>query len=109
MLPWRAGREAPRGKDGGFSGRRGGGKPGRAVSHELFGRKPHAIRRLLEHNPYSAAQILNRLHEAGYDGGATIVKDYLQRVRPTRAPTFLTLYFAPAFVARCHFLAELAE
>ncbi len=29
------------------------------------------IRRLLEHHPYSAAQILNRLREAGYVGGAT--------------------------------------
>ena len=52
------------------------------------------IRRLLEHHPYSAAQILNRLREAGYDGGVTIVKDYVQRVRPVRAPAFLTLHFA---------------
>ena len=39
------------------------------------------IRRLLEHHPYSAAQLLNRLREAGYDGGVTIVKDYVQRVQ----------------------------
>ena len=30
------------------------------------------IRRLLEHHPYSAAQLLNRLRKAGYDGGVTI-------------------------------------
>ena len=53
------------------------------------------IRRLLEHHPYSAAQLLNRLREAGYVGGVTIVKDYVQRVRPVRAPAFLTLHFAP--------------
>ncbi len=58
------------------------------------------IRRLLEHHPFSASQILNRLREAGYDGGATIVKDYLQRVRPVRAPAFLTLHFAPGEAAQ---------
>ena len=58
------------------------------------------IRRLLEHHPFSASQILNRLREAGYDGGATIVKDYLQRVRPMRAPAFLTLHFAPGEAAQ---------
>ena len=58
------------------------------------------IRRLLEHHPYSAAQILNRLREAGYDGGATLVKDYLQRVRPVRARAFLTLHFAPGECAQ---------
>ena len=58
------------------------------------------IRRLLEHHPYSAAQLLNRLREAGYVGGATIVKDYLQRVRPVRAPAFLTLHFAPGECAQ---------
>ena len=44
------------------------------------------IRRLLEHHPFSASQILNRLREAGYDGGATIVKDYLQRVASGAGP-----------------------
>ena len=58
------------------------------------------IRRLLEHHPFSAAQLLNRLREGGYDGGATIVKDYLQRVRPVRAPAFLTLHFAPGEAAQ---------
>ena len=59
------------------------------------------IRRLLEHHPYSAAQLLNRLREAGYDGGMTIVKDYVQqRVRPVRAPAFLTLHFAPGECAQ---------
>ena len=61
------------------------------------------IRRLLEHHPYSAVQLLNRLREAGYDGGVTIVKDYVQRVRPVllvRAPAFLTLHFAPGECAQ---------
>ena len=58
------------------------------------------IRRLFEHHPFSASQILNHLREAGYDGGATIVKDYLQRVRPVRAPAFLTLHIASGEAAQ---------
>ena len=41
---------------------------------------------------YSAVQILQCLREAGYDGGLTIVKDYVRQVRPVRAPAFLTLH-----------------
>ena len=50
--------------------------------------------------PTAPHRILNRLREAGYVGGATIVKDYLQRVRPVRAPAFLTLHFAPGECAQ---------
>ena len=39
------------------------------------------IVRLLEHHRYSAVQIRQRLREAGYDGGLTIVKDYVRQVR----------------------------
>ena len=60
------------------------------------------IRRLLEHHPYSAAQLLNRLREAGYVGGVTIVKDYVQRVRPVRAPAFLTLFAVPPSTVLLH-------
>lgn len=41
------------------------------------------IARLLEADPkVSAAVIRQRLQERGFDGGATIVRDYLSRVRP---------------------------
>ena len=73
-----------------FRPRLSGARPSKLDPYKAY------IRRLLEHHPYSAAQILNRLREAGYVGGATIVKDYLQRVRPVRAPAFLTLHFAQA-------------
>ncbi|MGH8534003.1 MAG: Mu transposase domain-containing protein [Gammaproteobacteria bacterium] len=56
--------------------------------------------RLLETHPYSAAQIVQRLREAGFDGGYTIVKDYVSNVRPKRAPAFLTLAFAPGEAAQ---------
>ena len=58
------------------------------------------IVRLLEHHRYSAVQIRQRLREAGYDGGLTIVKDYVRQVRPVRAPAFLTLHFAPGECAQ---------
>ncbi|MGH8523226.1 MAG: IS21 family transposase [Gammaproteobacteria bacterium] len=61
--------------------------------------KPEIIR-LLETHPYSAVQILQRLREAGFDGGYTIVKDYVSTVRPKRAPAFLTLAFAPGEAAQ---------
>ena len=56
--------------------------------------KPDIVR-WLEAHPLSAAQIFQRLREAGYPGGYPIVKDYVHRVRPRRAPAFLTLAFAP--------------
>lgn len=51
--------------------------------------------RLLSQHPYSAAQLLHRLKEAGYTGGYSILKAFVQRVRPAPAPAFLTLHFAP--------------
>jgi transposase len=58
------------------------------------------IRQMLETHPYSAVQIFQRLHEAGYTGGLTIVKDYVATVRPRRSPAFLTLAFAPGECAQ---------
>ena len=58
------------------------------------------IRQWLEAHPYSAQQVFQRLREAGYDGGPTIVKDYVHLVRPRRAPAFLTLTFAPGECAQ---------
>ncbi len=51
------------------------------------------IVRWLDTHPYSAQQIYQRLSEAGYDGGITIVKDYVHRIRPRRQPAFLKLDF----------------
>ena len=61
--------------------------------------KPLIIR-WLEVHPYTATQVLLRLREAGFSGGISIVKDYVQRVRPRRAPAFLTLAFAPGECAQ---------
>jgi transposase len=51
--------------------------------------------RLLDSHPYSAQQVFQRLREAGFGGGYTIVKDYVRQVRPVRREAFLKLSFAP--------------
>jgi transposase len=51
--------------------------------------------RLLENHPYSTQQLFQRLREAGYGGGLTILKDYVAKVRPVRREAFLKLAFAP--------------
>lgn len=61
--------------------------------------KPQIIR-WIESYPFSSVQILQRLQTEGYQGGATIVKDYVQRIRPRRTKAFLTLSFAPGECAQ---------
>jgi transposase len=59
------------------------------------------IQRWLEQHPYTATQIFQRLRaEAAYPGGISILTDYVRRVRPVRAPAFLTLAFAPGECAQ---------
>ena len=52
------------------------------------------IVRWLETHPYSAQQIYQRLREEGFEGGLTILKDYVHKVRPARREAFLKLSFA---------------
>ena len=52
------------------------------------------IVRWLDAHPYSAQQIFQRLREAGFEGGITIVKDYVHRIRPRQQEAFLKLNFA---------------
>jgi transposase len=60
-----------------------------------------AIIRWLEHHPYSATQIHQRLcAEEGYTGGFSIVKQYVRSVRPARRPAYLSLAFAPGEAAQ---------
>jgi len=58
------------------------------------------IVRLLDKYPYSAAQVWQRLREQGFEGGYSIVKAYVRRLRPRQQPTFLKLAFAPAECAQ---------
>ena len=58
------------------------------------------IVRWLDTHPYSAQQILQRLRELGFTGGATIVKVYVARIRPRTPPAYLKLHFAPGECAQ---------
>ena len=55
---------------------------------------------MLTAHPYSAAQILQRIQEIGFDGGYSIVKDYVRTIRPKHSPAYLTLSFAPGECAQ---------
>lgn len=61
--------------------------------------KPTIIR-MLETHPYTAVQIFQRIKEDGYQGGMSILKEFVLKVRPKRAPAFLTLTFAPGECAQ---------
>jgi len=58
------------------------------------------VTRLLDTHPFSAQQVFQRLREAGYAGGYTIVKDYVRLIRPKHRPAFLKLVFAPGEAAQ---------
>jgi transposase len=58
------------------------------------------IVRMLETYPYSAAQIFQRIREDNFDGGYTIVKEYVRKVRPPKIKAFLKLSFAPGECAQ---------
>ena len=58
------------------------------------------IVRWLDTHPYSAQQIFQRLREAGYAGGPSIVRAYVQRIRPRPAQAFLKLDFAAGEAAQ---------
>lgn len=61
--------------------------------------KPQIVR-WLETHPYSGTQIFQRLREEGYQGGVSILRDYLSKVRPCRTKAFLTLTFEPGECAQ---------
>ncbi|MGA6927497.1 MAG: IS21 family transposase, partial [Desulfosarcina sp.] len=58
------------------------------------------IVRLLQAHPYTAIQLLQRLREQGFEGGYSIVKEYVRKVRPPKTRAFLTLSFAPGECAQ---------
>jgi transposase len=58
------------------------------------------ILRMLEKHPYTATQIVQRIRELGFDGGKTIVEDYVRRVRPPKTKAYLKLVFAPGECAQ---------
>ena len=58
------------------------------------------IVRMLEKHPYSARQIYQRIQQNGFDGGITIVTDYVRKIRPPKTKPYLKLVFAPGECAQ---------
>src|SRR5210317_788023 len=58
------------------------------------------ILRMIEKHPYTAAQIFQRIKQDGFDGGITIVEDYVRRFRPAKTKAYLKLVFAPGECAQ---------
>jgi transposase len=54
----------------------------------------------LDAHALTAQQVFQRLCDAGYDGGISIVKDYVRTIRPRPRAAFLTLAFAPGEMAQ---------
>jgi transposase len=61
--------------------------------------KDYIVCRLHEY-PFSATQIFQKLQEMEFNGGLTIVKDFVRKVRPRRVEAFLKLSFAPGECAQ---------
>lgn len=59
-----------------------------------------AIARFIDAYPLTAMQVWHKVKEQGYDGGYSILKDYVRRIRPKRQEAFLTLRFAPGQCAQ---------
>jgi transposase len=75
--------------------------PKKAVSHSsILDPFKAQIIRLPETHSYSATQIFQRLREETYDGGYTIVKEYVRKIRYRKVEPFLKLSFAPGEFAQ---------
>lgn len=58
------------------------------------------VRRLLANHDYTAKQIHQRLLGQGFEGGYSILKDYVRQVRPRPLPPSLLLTFEPGECAQ---------
>lgn len=58
------------------------------------------ILQMLEKHRYTGRQVFQRITENGFEGGFTIVTDYVRKIRPTQTAPFLKLVFAPGECAQ---------
>ena len=58
------------------------------------------IVRMLEKHPYTARQIFQQIQQNGFNGGITIVTDYVRKIRPPKVTPYLKLAFAPGECAQ---------
>jgi len=59
-------------------------RPGRKSKLDPY--KPY-IQEKLKEGPYTAARLYREIKEMGFEGGKTIVKDFVQQVRPEQGIT----------------------
>ena len=71
--------------------------PGRASKLDPYKSR---IVRMLESYNYTGTQILQQLREEGYEGGKSILNQYVSKIRPRKTKAFLTLSFAPGECAQ---------
>ncbi len=60
----------------------------------------NTIIQMLEKHHYSSRQIFQTIQEEGFEGGSTIVDDYVRKVRPPKTKPYLKLVFAPGECAQ---------
>ena len=60
----------------------------------------HQIEQWLGQADFTAVQIYQKLQKVGYDGGRSILGDYLRRIRPRHHRAYQTLHFAPGEAAQ---------
>ncbi len=70
---------------------------------KLDGYKDRIGQLLVEFDSYSARQIFDKLLQDGYDGGYTLVKEYVRKVRPRKNRVYRELIFAPGEAAQVDF------
>ena len=72
--------------------------PGRKSKLDPF--KPYILEKIKE-GPYTAARLFREIKEMGFDGGKTIVKDFIKEVRPKQeVPAVLRYETKPGIQAQ---------
>ena len=78
-------------------------RPAVSRSGKLSGYHDRIAQLLREFEGYSAVQIFQKLQAEGYDGGYTLVKQHLRKVRPRSERVYRDLVFAPGEAAQVDF------
>ncbi|AKB74468.1 Mobile element protein [Methanosarcina lacustris Z-7289] len=64
-------------------------RPGRKSKLDPY--KPYILKKLNE-SPYTAARLYREIKEMGFEGGETIVKDFIKEVRPKEGLSVVLSY-----------------
>jgi len=78
-------------------------KPNRSKPDSKLEPYKESIKKLIEKFDYTGRQLFQMIGKEGYDGGYTILTDYLRLVRPSRKKPYLDLVFAPGECAQVDF------